>query len=237
MHIVDTPDTTPDNLPGHHREQRLARSRPHRRRPDLLDQDDLLRRHPHLGPLRDRHVPLPRAARRRPDHRRRPTTAAAHRQDLALGHPHRRRVPPTPRRLHLTTHAATPTRRPGDPTTSSASRALTHPHHQPRQQKPANRTPGTDVTQPRVGSGAGAVRQHMRARFQPPPVKPCVRFSRTRLTDVVHRRHSVSPASPGRVWVRRWSPVGSGRSARVRSVTRTPRRTSRSGGSGGAAWR
>jgi hypothetical protein len=27
-------------------------------------------------------------------------------------------------------------------------------------------------------------------RFQLPPVKPCVRFSRTRLTDVVHRRHS-----------------------------------------------
>src|SRR3954451_20978429 len=40
-------------------------------------------------------------------------------------------------------------------------------------------------------------------RFQLPPVKPCVRFSRTRLTDVVHPRHSVSPARPGRVWVRR----------------------------------
>jgi hypothetical protein len=40
-------------------------------------------------------------------------------------------------------------------------------------------------------------------RFQLPPVKPCVRFSRTRLTDVVHRRHSVSPARPGRAWVRR----------------------------------
>jgi hypothetical protein len=25
-------------------------------------------------------------------------------------------------------------------------------------------------------------------RFQPPPVDPCMRFSRTRLTDVLHRR-------------------------------------------------
>ncbi len=31
-------------------------------------------------------------------------------------------------------------------------------------------------------------------RFQLPPVNPCMRFSRTRLTDVVHRRHSVFPA-------------------------------------------
>ena len=30
-------------------------------------------------------------------------------------------------------------------------------------------------------------------RFQLPPVKPCMRFSRTRLTDAVHRRHSVFP--------------------------------------------
>ena len=35
--------------------------------------------------------------------------------------------------------------------------------------------------------------------FLPPPVEPCMRFSRTRLTDVVHRRHSASPARPGRV--------------------------------------
>jgi Transposase DDE domain group 1 len=42
-------------------------------------------------------------------------------------------------------------------------------------------------------------------RFQLPPVEPCMRFSRTRLTDVVHRRHSVCPARPGRAWVRRRS--------------------------------
>ena len=45
-------------------------------------------------------------------------------------------------------------------------------------------------------------------RFQLPPVEPCMRFSRTRLTDVVHRRHSVFPARPGRVWVRRRSRQG-----------------------------
>ena len=46
----------------------------------------------------------------------------------------------------------------------------------------------------RVGGWrAAAVRA---ARFQPPPVEPCMRFSRTRLTDAVHRRHSVFPARP-----------------------------------------
>ena len=32
-------------------------------------------------------------------------------------------------------------------------------------------------------------------------VDPCMRFSRTRLTDVLHRRYSAWPASPGRGWV------------------------------------
>jgi hypothetical protein len=40
-------------------------------------------------------------------------------------------------------------------------------------------------------------------RFQSPPVEPCVRFSRTRLTDALHRRCSISPARPGWAWVRR----------------------------------
>jgi len=35
-------------------------------------------------------------------------------------------------------------------------------------------------------------------RFQPPPVEPCVRFSRTRLTDVLHRRCSTG-ARQGRL--------------------------------------
>jgi hypothetical protein len=39
-------------------------------------------------------------------------------------------------------------------------------------------------------------------RFQSPPVEPWVRFSRTRLTDALHRRCSISPARPGGAWVR-----------------------------------
>ena len=76
-------------LPRLHRERRLARGRTHRRRLGLLDQEDLLRRHPRPGPLRDRGVPLPDPARRRPPHQKRPTTTPAHRQNLAMGHPHR----------------------------------------------------------------------------------------------------------------------------------------------------
>ena len=34
-------------------------------------------------------------------------------------------------------------------------------------------------------------------RFQLPPVKPCMRFSRTRLTDVLHRRYSAFQARKG----------------------------------------
>src|SRR3974390_449925 len=47
----------------------------------------------------------------------------------------------------------------------------------------------------RVGDWRGF--RTWRLRFQSPPVKPCMRFSRTRLTDVLHRRHSaVSPPVP-----------------------------------------
>src|SRR6202042_2326508 len=31
--------------------------------------------------------------------------------------------------------------------------------------------------------------------FLPPPIEPCVRFSRTRLADVLHRRHSADPVA------------------------------------------
>jgi len=44
--------------------------------------------------------------------------------------------------------------------------------------------PGTARAQP---TGAGLL---------PPPIEPGMRFSRTRLTDVLHRRHSAVPASP-----------------------------------------
>jgi hypothetical protein len=45
------------------------------------------------------------------------------------------------------------------------------------------------------GSGTGAVPYAV--RFQSPPVKPCVRFSRTRLTDVLHRRRSTRQSRKG----------------------------------------
>jgi Transposase DDE domain group 1 len=54
------------------------------------------------GPLRDRRLPLPHPARRRPAHPLRPPGAPAHRPHLAVGHPDRRRLPPAARRLRLT---------------------------------------------------------------------------------------------------------------------------------------
>jgi len=71
-------------------------------------------------------------------------------------------------------------------------------------------------------------------RFQRPPIEPCMRFSRTRLTDVVHRRHSVFPASPCRVWEqRRFHQGGSGRTG---WVTETRRPTIRRHGDGDDVW-
>ena len=42
-----------------------------------------------------------------------------------------------------------------------------------------------------------------RSVSSPRRFEPCVRFSRTRLTDAVHRRHSACPARACRPWVRR----------------------------------
>ena len=39
-------------------------------------------------------------------------------------------------------------------------------------------------------------------------LEPCMRFSRTRLTDVFHRRHSASPARAGGAWGRQRSHQG-----------------------------
>jgi hypothetical protein len=41
--------------------------------------------------------------------------------------------------------------------------------------------------------GRGLARFRCAARFQSPPVKPGMRFSGTRLTDVLHRRYSAFP--------------------------------------------
>jgi hypothetical protein len=54
-----------------------------------------------------------------------------------------------------------------------------------------------------VGSGAGAVAEYVRSVSSPRRFEPCMRFSRTRLTDAVHRRHSVFPARAFRPWVPR----------------------------------
>ena len=81
---------------------RLANRRAGRRRPGLLGQADLLRRHALAGPPRDRRLPLPGAARGRLAHPLRPPHLPAHRLRLAVGRPDRRRLPPPARRLRLT---------------------------------------------------------------------------------------------------------------------------------------
>ena len=118
------------------------------------------------------------------------------------------------------------------------------PRSPPSPPAPAWPSPSaTSRPAPAVGSGAGAVASpvvrsgshfspafacgplHCRDHGQGCPVssprrlEPCMRFSRTRLTDAVHRQHSASPASPGRAWVRRRSRQG--RSVPDGSVTRT----------------
>lgn len=72
-----------------------------------------LRARPRPGPLRDRRVPLPRPARRRAPHHTSATGPVADRQDLALGHPDRRKLHPSPLRFRLTTRP--PSRRPRNP--------------------------------------------------------------------------------------------------------------------------
>src|SRR5208337_3246576 len=90
--------------------------------------------------LRDRHLPLPGAARRRPHHPRRPTTPPAHRRHLALGPSNRHRLDPHPRRVHLTPNPPDPTRRkthrpwkarPPSDTGRSVTPTCHNWHHQP----------------------------------------------------------------------------------------------------------
>ena len=58
--------------------------------------------HPDLATLRDRHLPLPGPARRRPHHPRRPPNPATHRRHLAVGHRHIPSMATTSGSLHLT---------------------------------------------------------------------------------------------------------------------------------------
>src|SRR6266516_1455250 len=109
----------------------LAGGRARRRRPDLLGQADLLRPHPRAGPLRDRRLPLPGPARGRPANPLRPPHLSAHRPQLAVGHPHRRRLPP-PRR----------------PTTARIARALAPPPAASTTTR-SNKAPGRPLKEPR----------------------------------------------------------------------------------------
>jgi hypothetical protein len=89
---------------------------------------------------------------------------------------------------------------------------------------------GCSASSCRVGGWRGDV---VRSVSSPRRLEPCVRFSRTRLTDVVHRRHSAVPA--------RWLAWEQRRFHTRRSVrgccwTRI-RHTGRTLDDGGAAWR
>ena len=74
------------NFPCHLRrsQQRLVGDRADRDRPRGLDQTPRLRRRTGPRQLRDRDLPLPGAARRRPDHPRRPSNQAPYRRHLAM---------------------------------------------------------------------------------------------------------------------------------------------------------
>jgi Transposase, Mutator family len=123
----------------------------------------------------------------------------------------------------------TPGPHPARPPPSPRLGTLAMPAHKTPAQPGQRRSPPR-ARRPycRVGGWRGDVERT--SRFQRPPVEPCMRFSRTRLTDVVHRRHSVSPAKPGRAWARQR--FRSGRSAGVGPVTRTPPPTIRTPGIG-----
>ena len=100
-------------------------------------QADRLHRPSRAGPLRDRHVPLPGPARRRPHHQRRPPNPATHRRHLALGHRHLPRVATTSGSIPLTSQ--TPSDRPEEPHRPWKARPQRHGptrHTQHRQSGP-----------------------------------------------------------------------------------------------------
>ena len=77
---------------------------------------------PDLATLRDRHVPLPGAARRRPDHPQRPAEPGSASTTPGGGPPDRRSLAPDPRRVHLTPASHQP-QRPENPTPASGTGA------------------------------------------------------------------------------------------------------------------
>src|SRR5208283_5352811 len=136
--------------------------------------------------LRDRHLPLPGAARRRPHHPRRPTTPPAHRRHLALGPSNRHRLDPHPRRVHLTPNPPDPTRRkthrpwkarPPSDTGRSVTPTCHNWHHQP-----AENPVHTPSTAPHAKS-----RLAMRQETQPGiPYSPVSRWAAIASSRKVH---------------------------------------------------
>ena len=69
--------------------------------------------------------------------------------------------------------------------TTGHARLVTYPACRP--QSPQVRRPSSDFAGA-VGLFFSVAIADVAFRFQLPPVKPCMRFARTRLTDIVHRQ-------------------------------------------------
>ena len=122
-------------------------------------------------PVRDPRVPLPRAARRRPDHLRRSPDPAAHRRPMALGQPRSPRRSTNTCRVRLTARAPAPD--PADPRATPPDHPSGHSHVPPAllTQKPANRIspPVDQKPHERGGLATGRVRGPTRRSFEARP--------------------------------------------------------------------
>jgi Phosphate acetyl/butaryl transferase len=116
----------------------MAGNHPCGNRFKVLGPTDRVRRRPRPGHLRDRHLPLPGPARRRPHHPRRPTNPVTDRRHLAPGPPPyptdgNACAPPSPE------HSPTipPTRKtPAGPGKPATGRHRSNRHTQPQQSTP-----------------------------------------------------------------------------------------------------
>ncbi|EHB45758.1 hypothetical protein MycrhDRAFT_6506 [Mycolicibacterium rhodesiae JS60] len=138
-------------------QRRLAGDRAGRRRPGHLVPPARIPKRSRPGPRRDHHVPLPRAARRRPHHPRCAPAAAAHRCHLALGRPDRDRLADHPHRLRITEDL------PDRPITKDPL-ALGKPA--PPGDTGPPRTPGDHRTQLATHSAADSNRHHLRRKIE-----------------------------------------------------------------------
>ena len=98
--------------------------------------------------MRDRDIPVPGAARRRPDQPQRPATQAPHRPNLAVGRTDHPSLAPNPCRVHLNPgHPLS--QRPESPTPASGTGA------NPTRQSSPQPTPETETTAPQAISTPG----------------------------------------------------------------------------------